>query len=287
MVVFAGILLILSFVIAVGYFWNNIRVSMQRKPQGNGETPETYHLLYQEVTFATKDNISLSGWYIPTEKPQAVVILIHERSAKGKSLMLPHAMYLYENNYSTLLFDMRGYGDSTGKVCGFGEQEWRDAAAAYDFVKSLPENKQIKVGFFGISVGAVVAILAAGKAKVGDFVIACVPFASHASFFAEQIHQSQFFPKFFFRLALQCAALIRFGFGYWLDARSAVSQIAAPLFLIGAAQDEEVHPKDAWKLFEKAKKPKEYWEAEAGHDVFAEEKDEFISRALRFLQLYS
>lgn len=283
----ALILLFLCFFGTIGYFWYQLNIAMRRNPKITDETPETYHLLYQPVIFQTPDGLTLSGWYIPTEKPQAVVILIHGRHKKGKSLMLSHALYLYENNYSTFLFDMRGYGDSEGKICGFGESEWQDAVSAYDYIKSLPENKTIKVGFFGISLGGVVAILASGKAKVGDFIIASVPFASHASLFAKQIEKSPFFPKFFFGFSLQCAALFHFGLGYFIDAQKHVGQTAVPLFLIGATQDEEVNAKDAWKLFEKAQKPKEYWEAKTKHDVFLEAKGEFQSRILRFLQIYS
>ena len=284
----ALIVLLFCFFGTVGYFWYQLRIAMHRNLKITDETPETYHLLYQSVTFQTSDGLRLSGWYIPTEKPQAVVILIHGRHKKGKSLMLRHALYLYENNYSTFLFDMRGYGDSEGKTCGFGEREWQDAVGAYDYIKSLPENKHIKVGFFGISLGAVVAILAAGKAKVGDFIIASVPFASHASLFAKQIEKSPFFPKFFFRFALQLAAFLTFGVVYYTaNALFVIHNITSPIFLIGATHDEEVNSQDAWKLFEKAQKPKEYWEAKTKHDVFAEEKEEFQSRMLRFLQLYS
>ena len=288
MAVVALILLLLCFFGIVVYFWYQLHVAMRRNPKIIDETPESYHLLYQPVTFQTRDGLTLSGWYIPTEKPQAVVILLHGRHKKGKSLMLRHAMYLYENNYSTLLFDMRGYGDSEGKICGFGEKEWQDAVGAYDYIKSLPENKTIKVGFFGISLGGVVAILASGKARVGDFIIASVPFASHASLFAKQIEKSAFFPKFFFGFAYQVAAVLTFGIVYYTaNAAFVIHKITSPIFLIGATQDEEVNAKDAWKLFEKAQKPKEYWEAKTKHDVFLEAKEEFQSRILRFLQVYS
>ena len=252
------------------------------------KTPNDYNMSFEDVSFTSQDFVQLSGWYISVKNPKAIVVLVHGRAIKngGKSMMLPIASHLYKNNYATLLFDMRGYGKSKGSIVGFGSKEWQDVVAAYTYAKSLQEKK-IRIGFLGISLGATVSLIAAGKEKIGDFVIASTPYATHSSLFTYQVEKEHVFPKFIFRWALQLAANIEMGFGYELyNALSFIQNIKVPLFLIAAKKDVLVNPKDAWILYEKASKPKEYWEADTGHDIFGQLEDEFIAKVLNFLNIY-
>lgn len=290
MILFAFSFLLLIFAAIIGYTWYRLQKTVRLHAKAGGETPDMYQLPFQSVSFTSLDNVSLSGWYIPVIQPKAVVILVHGRALKngGKSMMLPHANYLYKNNYSTFLFDLRGYGESQGNTVGFGEKEWQDVAAAFTYVASMNENKKIKIGFLGISLGATVSLIASGKENIGDFVIASTPYKTHSSLFAYQVDNEHVFPKFIFSISLQLAASIELGFGYWLyNAGSFISRIKAPIFLISARKDLLVNPKDAWNLYSLANKPKEYWEADSSHDVFGKLPEEFENRILNFLRVYT
>lgn len=296
MLFFALFLLIVFLLSIVGYTWYRLHKSMHLHATAGDKKPADYGLAYDSMTFTARDDVSLSGWYIPVKNPKAVIILVHGRALRnsGKSMMLPIAADLYKHGYATFLFDMRSTGESKGEVIDFGSKQWQDAAAAYTYAKSLLEDlpagrqvKALKIGFLGISQGATASLIAAGKEHVGDFVIAITPFATHASLFAYQVQKENVFPKFLFRWALQIAANIELGLGYELyNALHFVPLIKAATFFVSAKQDSVVNPKDAWTLYESAQKPKEFWEAESGHDVYGEKKEEFMDKILHFLSVY-
>ena len=266
------------------YSWYRLRVMVVNHIPPDPALPSDYQLENEEHEFTSSDGLKLSGWYIPTPDAKAVVILLHGYGSPrgGKPHMLAHAKYLNEAGYSTFLYDGRGFGESEGNKITLGVDEWKDAEAAYDFVKSLPQNKNRKVGFLGVSLGGVISIITAGKTGKGDFVIAATPYASLDREFRFQIRREGF-PSFTLPL-LRLAAQIELGKNY--DKHSAeamVKRIRAPLLIISAKEDSEVNPEDPKYLFELANSQKELWEAETGHDVFSNNPGEFRKRVLDFL----
>src|SRR5579872_1243447 len=214
------------------YCWYRLKKEVAIHAANNQDTPEKYHLPFEPVTFTSQDGLTFSGWLVPVPKPKAVVILVHGRSVKygGKTTMLDHALYLYENGYSTFLFDMRGFGESQGNAIGFGEKEWMDVEGAYKIMRSRLENKNVKIGFLGISVGAGSALIAAGKKDMGDFIIASTPYYSHAMLFAFQVAKERIFPKFIFTMGLRIAACFVLGIQYFLqEPYRFVANIKAPI----------------------------------------------------------
>jgi len=289
MLYFALFLLFVLFSSIVGYTWYRLRKSMRLHAAAGDKKPTDYDLPYEEASFTSTDGVSLAGWYIAAKNPKALVILVHGRALKnsGKSMMLPLAKDLYDNGYSTFLFDLRSTGESKGNVIDFGSRQWQDVVATYQYATSLLKDKKIKIGFLGISQGGVVSLIAAGKEHIGDFVIASTPFATHGSLFAHQVDKENVFPKFIFRIALQLAANIELGWGYELyNAKRFVPHIKVPTLFISAKKDSVVNPQDAWVLYGKANKPKEYWEAPTGHDVYGEKREEFMDKILHFLSVY-
>lgn len=235
--------------------------------------------------FATNsNNQKIAYWYFPVRNAKAVVILIHGYSNPGgKDQMLVHAKYLRENGYSTVLLDLRAYGESDGSKTTLATQEWKDVEAVYDQVKSLPENKNAKVGFLGISMGASTAIMAAGKTQKGDFVIASAPFASIKSLFSPQLKSAGLPPSVFYPF-LKVAALLELGKDHEMNTPAAViEKVKVPILLISASRDKDVAGSDAKYLFDLANQPKDYWKADSEHDVFDAHPEEFRERVEDFL----
>lgn len=285
----SGVLLLLCLLCILGYSWYRLHKEIAIRVSPSSLIPEQYHLPYQGYSVTTIDGENLEGWYIPAKNRKAVVILCHGRLSEngGKGLTLLHAKYLYEHGYSCVLFDMRSVGKSSGRKVTLGVEEWKDVVAVYQYAKSLPENADKKIGFFGISMGASTAIIAAGKQRIGDFLIASVPYASFYSLFSYQVKQSGLFPNAVFTWALCLVALIELGPWYFrLEPLSTMHNIICPVFIMTAKNDKMVNPKDGWLLYEKANKPKEYWEADANHNVHGELQEDFESKILTFLQTY-
>ena len=147
------------------------------------ETPDKYGLEYEDVSFKTKDGVTLSGWIVKGNTDK-VVIQSHfgvqcSRSGftiEGKGMMekmlwnkdihfLNQAKYLVDAGYSVLMYDLRNHGDS-----GSGEEEWitwglnerNDVVAAVEFISSHEEYKDANIGLLSICMGAASTTFAYG-----------------------------------------------------------------------------------------------------------------------------
>ncbi|HVZ11624.1 MAG TPA: alpha/beta hydrolase [Patescibacteria group bacterium] len=249
------------------------------------DTPAKYGLKYQDRYFMTSDNVKIASWYIPVKDSKAVVILVHgfQSSQGGKALMLSHAQYLNKAGYSTLLIDLRSMGYTAGNKVTLGINEWKDAEAAYDYAKSLPENKGKKIGFMGNSMGAATSLIERGITGKGDFVIASVPYANFTSLLKFQIEREGLPPLVFYPF-LRLSTAIELGLHYaYYSPANWVGKIDVPVFLISAAHDNEVNSLDAKSLYNEVHAPKEYWQANAGHDIYKDQPQQFKTKVLAFL----
>lgn len=236
----------------------------------------------------TSDGLKIAAWYIPVKNPKAVVILVdgYKQTDEEKIRMLGHAEYLKKAGYSCILIDLRSFGESEGNKITFGVNEWRDVEAAYDYAKRLPENKDKKIGFLGISMGGVTSIITKGITGKGDFIIASAPYASFESLFAFQARQRRL-PTFIFSPILKIIALFEFGFNYNnYAAINLIKKINVPIFITCAKNDQMVDSKDAKRLYDKANNPKEYWETNTTHRIFKDNPQEFQKKILDFLSKY-
>ena len=128
-----------------------------------GEPPQGDNgIEYQAVTlFNEKEDIRLSGWYIPS-KNGAAIILLH--GFNGDRLdMRSRAEALARHGYGVLLYDMRGHGESGGDVRAFGWQDVEDVGVALEFLLNREEVDPNRIGILGFSVGGQVAIRAAAE----------------------------------------------------------------------------------------------------------------------------
>jgi len=196
-----AILLTLIFFGGLIYIWREFRFSL--KPQKNlKKNALNTNLKIIKKYLTTSDGLKISSWYIPIKNSKAVIILIHgyKKMNEDKIRLLPHAEYLNSAGYSTILIDLRSFGESEGEKMSLGIQEWKDVEAAYDYVKSLSENKNKKIGFYGKSMGGVTAIITNALTGKGDFVIALTPYADFVSLFNFQLKQKSHYLPIFFAL---------------------------------------------------------------------------------------
>ncbi|MBI3366220.1 alpha/beta hydrolase [Candidatus Roizmanbacteria bacterium] len=270
------------------YTWFRLRSRIYIHTSSNQSLFKKYPLLHKEVTLKTQDGEIIHSWYIPVNKPKAVLILVHGFTDKngGKSLMLPHADYLIKNGYSVILPDLRSTGKSSGNKVFLGIKEWQDIESAYDYLKSLDENKNVKIGLFGISMGASTAIITVGKTGKGDFIIASVPFSDYDEQFRSEIKKTRLWKLPFFPF-LQFAAKIEFGNYTQYNPLKMIVKIHRPIFIIAAKNDQDIDYHQQRNLYLSANEPKSIWTANTQHDVYDERPQEFQEKILSFLNSLS
>ena len=137
-------------------------------------TPERYGLTYEEVSFITKDNLTLQGWFIPTQQPTTKTIVALHGWPADKGNIFPVISFLNQK-YNLFLFDFRALGKSEGKYSTVGAREQEDLLAAVEYLKSRDIDQ---IGVWGFSMGAAVALMTAPKAPEIQAVVAETSYAS-------------------------------------------------------------------------------------------------------------
>lgn len=138
----------LSYVIAER-FTHTVRYHVARAPLVIAPT-------YDDVTFKTRDGLTLRGWYFRTGGDRAAIV-VHgkdsNRIAGENRTAEKIADFLIADGYDVLLFDLRGNGESDGDRFSLGYQERRDVAAAIEYVTALGIRED-RIALVGISMGA-------------------------------------------------------------------------------------------------------------------------------------
>ncbi len=132
-------------------------------PTGNWQPTD---LKFQDVKLAAEDGTKLHGWYCPSDKPRAVVLIAHGNAGHvaGRASWL---RYLQKSaRVSVFMFDYRGYGRSEGTPTVEGVL--MDARAARKQLGELASVKEKDIVLMGESLGGAVMVqLAAESAPRG------------------------------------------------------------------------------------------------------------------------
>jgi fermentation-respiration switch protein FrsA (DUF1100 family) len=115
-------------------------------------TPRAVGLAFEPVTLAATDGARLDAWWIPAPNPTRTVVVCHG-NAGNIAGRLDLARLFHGFGWSTLLFDYRGYGASTGTPTVAGLV--LDADAAYDWAAAREPGLPIVA--WGESLGGGVA----------------------------------------------------------------------------------------------------------------------------------
>ena len=236
----------------------------------------------------TSDDLKIASWYMPVANPKAILILVdgYKEIDEDKVRMFGHAEYLRKAGYSCILIDLRSFGESEGSKITFGINEWKEVESAYDYITSLPENKNKKIGFLGISMGGAISIITKGITGKGDFIIALNPYANFKSLFDFRIRKRGL-PSFLFLPILRTVALFELDFNYeYYTAITMIRKVNVPIFITSAKYDKHVNKHDAKHIYDRANNPKKYWQTNTSHRVFKDNPKELQEKVLKFLSKY-
>lgn len=149
------------------------------------DDPKNYGLDYEDVSYQTKDGVTISAWLIKPKsgKMDKVIIQSHfgvqcSRSGftqAGKGMMknalwtddikfLNQAQYLAQNGYAVLMYDMRNHGnsDSTDWIT-WGVEERKDIIASAQYIAQT--YPQADIGLLSICMGQAATLFAYGMGK--------------------------------------------------------------------------------------------------------------------------
>jgi len=122
------------------------------------------------------DGAVMRGWKVRAAQPNGAWVLVFHGVADNRYGMTEHARLVLQNGYSVVMMDSRAHGASDGTMATYGWLERQDASAVIDALESSEHPKHIFA--FGISMGAGIALQAAGADARIEAVVAEAPFAN-------------------------------------------------------------------------------------------------------------
>ena len=255
--------------------------------------PKDFDLEAENITFKTKDGISLKGWFIPAKKqdtPNNIVkktlILMHGFEM-DKGDILPQTAYLAQE-YNLFYFDFRGMGESSGKSAQ-GLQEYIDCQAAVKYLKKHKPEHTKEIALYGISLGASVAAYTAAQDKNIKTIILESCFYSYikvASKWAWTHHTLPYFPVVFIFLRIK---KLKYKIGLEdFSPKNSVPLIKCPVLQIHGKRDRLVPYKLALRLFDCLNTKKEFWLAQTGGHTssYKREPEKYKETITNFLKKY-
>ena len=131
-------------------------------------TPQQAGLAYQDVRIETEDGEALHGWWVPHPRARATVLFNHG-NAGNISHRLESLRIFHQLGLSVLIYDYRGYGQSSGHPSEAGIH--LDAEAALRWLLEEGDAVPADILVFGRSMGGAVAARLASQTSVGGLIL--------------------------------------------------------------------------------------------------------------------
>lgn len=275
--------LVLSFIVSLKLTRNNVR-----KPIN--ESPEDYDLDFDLISFQSRDDISLEGWFIPAQQSKnKTIIFAHGYRGNRLEKKLPAlklAKDLTENGFHVLMFDFRSCGESSGNVASIGLYEQEDLLSAIAWVKV---NHPSSIGLIGFSMGASTALLAAARSPEVVGVVADSPFDELSTYLAEKFYVWTKLPSFPFTPLTLAFIRMHVGNAKQVNPRKALKKIhPRPVLFIHGDKDYSIPYDNSVRLHEAYKEHSELWTVTNADHVqgYRLNRKEYTRRVIRFFDTY-
>jgi hypothetical protein len=182
-------LLLLAFLFTMTGCNEFLAEHMVLSPNSGAEhTPSTKPTGGLRIVVGPPDAI-IAAWILePTIRPKGTILVLHGFLTDHYQV-LNSGKALRDAGYRTVMVDLRGHGQSTGKFITFGYDDTKDLEQVITYLQQHRLCGRT-VGVFGTSYGAACSILLAGDDPRVKAVVAVAPFATlreEAPYFAKHL----------------------------------------------------------------------------------------------------
>lgn len=275
----AGLLskILITLVLVVAGFWLTLSVILYIFQErliyfpspGLSVIPDTVGLNYESIELTTSDGLKISGWYVPAEEAQGVVLFLHGNAGNISHRLVTLEM-LNRLGLSALIIDYRGYGNSEGSPTEQGT--YIDAETAWNYLTVKRGHKPDKIIIFGRSLGGAIAAWLAGRVSPAGVIL-------ESSFTSIENLAKKYYPL------IPVSLLTRIHYPT-IDFMPAIK---SPVLIIHSREDEMVPFSHAKELYEAAGEQREIQEISGGHnegflltgDEYIQTLDRFVDRVLK------
>ena len=193
----------------------------------------------ENLTINCQDGSEMQGWYF--RKPGAVRTAILGHGMGGNMTWYLHlTRVLMDANCSVVMYDQRGFGNSTGVATLEGM--FPDGVQAYDFVANNLHIPASKIIFVGQSLGTGVACFVSERRPCAGLILVS-PYASLRMRIADLVFFLALFPDSYFSK-------------WGMDNRPVLAAKHPPVLMIAGTDDQSLPLKQAQDLNAAASQPK-------------------------------
>jgi dipeptidyl aminopeptidase/acylaminoacyl peptidase len=232
------------------------------KPRVEDNSLENMPLPAEDLSFLSRDGTRLSGWFIPApDRGPAPGIVLSHGWARSRCELLPHARFLHQAGFATLMFDYRHRGKSDGSEITMGLREQDDLIGALDVISTRPEVDPERIGLLGMSMGGAIAILVAARDRRVRALVCEAPFPSFDTILERSLRHYAKLPGFLFGPITKFVLERRLNgsMDTVAPARAAPSLSPRPLFIMADERDAVIGADETARVFEAASEPKRFW----------------------------
>ncbi len=248
-------------------------------------SPGDVGLEYEGIGFESEDGVPLRAWWIEKGDAERVAVLVHGFGGNRSDEQILQTAPIYASrDYSLLILDLRGHGDSKGDRRTLGYDEVQDVRAAVDWLEERgykPDN----VLLHGWSMGGATVVRAAPSAGVGT-VVEEAGYADLPLLLSKELPESSGLPAFF-NPGILLSAKLFLDFDPWAvipeNEAERLQRKDVPLFVIHSTTDETVDFEHA-RIFRDANSEAEFWRLENYDHVEAYTHPDYKTRLENFLE---
>lgn len=252
-------------------------------------TPKDLGLNFEEIIVGTRDGVKLHSWLVKCDyECRGTVIYLHG-VGDCKITGLPFTKLFHDNGYNVFLYDLRRHGESGGNYCTYGFNEKYDLTDVINYLVSRKDLHLGKIGVFGTSMGAAVAIQTAAIDTRISAVVAENSFATLRSIFDDYQKRIVKIPFHYLRniVIIRSERIAKFK-AREVSPLISVTEINIPVLFVYGMQDKHINYKNSIALYQNASKQKEIYVIEhAEHnDMWDIGGENYHNKLLEFIGKY-
>ena len=193
----------------------------------------------EDIQIAVADDVTLQGWFLPArQQPPLWTVVVFNGNAGNRAYRVPLAEALRRHGLSVLLFDYRGFGDSTGSPTEDGLHD--DARAVHAYLVRRSDVRADRLVYFGESLGTAVAVQLAVEHPPAALILRS-PFTSLVD--VGRLH----YP------ILPVRWLLRDRF----SSIDAIARVRSPVLIVAGDRDRIVPLEQSRQLFDRTPEPRQ------------------------------
>ncbi|MDD1770180.1 MAG: alpha/beta fold hydrolase [Methanomassiliicoccales archaeon] len=276
----AVVIVIVLAYLALCYVLSRTILHLDRQPVPR--TPKDYGMDFERADFRTEDGVEIKGWSIPGRTNKTIIMTHVGGLTKYGSTKQFHAFtklfdeeieflkiarHLHDNGYGVLMFDFRNHGESgrspNGGKTGVGLYEYRDVAAALDFIHRSETLRDNDLGFVSFCMGADSTIVAMSKCPERFYNVKCMVAVQPISM---EVFVRTYFPKRFSSIGAKLLLPTVIGFVNLqseiklseMSPREFVEDIKVPTLYVQTRNDPWTRMSDIEGFYEKTRSTKDF-----------------------------